>query len=152
MSDSVVASTRSAIAELLATQRLAVVSTQQNSQPYASLVAFTEIDDLRALLFVTPVSTRKYANLAANPPVAMLINNSINQPVDFHDAMAVTAVGHAEIVGDDERHSLTDIHLVRHPYLEDFARSSSCALIRVHVRAYYLVRRFQTVTELHMTL
>jgi len=49
--------------KLLRSQLLAVLSTQNQGQPYASLVAFASSDDLKSLYFATSRSTRKYANL-----------------------------------------------------------------------------------------
>jgi nitroimidazol reductase NimA-like FMN-containing flavoprotein (pyridoxamine 5'-phosphate oxidase superfamily) len=56
-----------------------VLSTQQQGQPYASLVAFVACDDLRHIYFVTPKTTRKFANLTANPSAAFIVNNSIKE-------------------------------------------------------------------------
>ena len=64
-------------------QHLAVLSTQQDGQPYASLVAFVVTDDLEYLYFVTPKTTRKFENLSANPRVAFLVNDSVNREDDF---------------------------------------------------------------------
>ena len=41
--------------------------------------------------------------------------------------------------------------LARHPHLQDFARSPTCALVRVSARSYYLVKNFQNVMELHIS-
>jgi nitroimidazol reductase NimA-like FMN-containing flavoprotein (pyridoxamine 5'-phosphate oxidase superfamily) len=136
--------------ELFASQNLAVLATHSQQQPYASLVAYVASEDLRNLYFVTPKSTRKFANLMSDGRVAVLINNSTNQSADFHQAIAVTAVGDAEeISGPARERQLTD-YLARHPYLEEFAKSPTCALVRVTVRSYYLVRNFQQVMEYHL--
>ena len=87
--------------ELFATQSLAVLATHNEEQPYASLVAFVATDDLKHIYFVTPKTTRKFANLAADGRVALLINSSTNQSSDFHQAIAVTAVGDAEEIDRD---------------------------------------------------
>jgi len=52
---------------LFAGQRLAVLATQGEGQPYGSLVAFSAAPDLRRLVFATARSTRKYVNLRADP-------------------------------------------------------------------------------------
>ena len=46
--------------ELFASQTLAVLSTHQDGQPYASLVAFVATEDLKHIFFVTPKTTRKF--------------------------------------------------------------------------------------------
>ena len=41
-------------------------------------------------------------------------------------------------------------YLGKHPYLESFIKSPTCAWIRTDIASYYLVRRFQNVMELHL--
>jgi len=136
--------------ELFATQSLAVLATHNEEQPYASLVAFVATDDLNHIYFVTPKTTRKFANLAADGRVALLINNSTNNSADFHRAIAVTAVGDAdEMTGPDRERQLSH-YLAKHPYLDEFAKSPTCALVRVTVRSYFLVKNFQKVLEYHI--
>jgi len=136
--------------ELFASQSLAVLATHKEAQPYASLVAFVATDDLSHIYFVTPKTTRKFANLAADGRVAMLINSSTNQSADFHQAIAATAVGDAEEMTGPDREQPLSHYLAKHPYLEEFAKSPTCALVRVMVRSYYLVKNFQKVLEYHL--
>jgi len=141
-------SIRDAINNLLEQQKLGVLSTAgKQGAPYASLVAFSVSDDHRYIYFITPQSTRKYANLSANPQAALLINSSINQPEDFHQAMAVTATGAVKPVAAREREAVLQQYMARHPNLEAFARSPGCALLAIRVERYILVQRFQNVTE-----
>lgn len=143
--------TKLALRELFAGQRLAVLAThEEGGQPYVNLMAFAVSDDLKSLLLVTSRSTRKYENLEADPRVALMIDNRAHEASDIHEAMAVTVLGEAEEVAGVERDRLLPIYLEKHPHLEAFATAPSCALFRVHVRSYYLVRRFQEVTELHV--
>jgi nitroimidazol reductase NimA-like FMN-containing flavoprotein (pyridoxamine 5'-phosphate oxidase superfamily) len=145
------ASIRRRIGDLFTQQRLAVLATQNQGEPYANLVAFWASTDLRHLYFITPRSTRKFANLSADGRVSLLITDSLNRESDFHDALAVTAVGAAaEVTGPDKDRVLVS-YLAKHPYLEDFARAPTCALIKVNTRTYILVSRFQNVMELHIT-
>jgi nitroimidazol reductase NimA-like FMN-containing flavoprotein (pyridoxamine 5'-phosphate oxidase superfamily) len=138
------------IRDLFASQKLAVLATHSQEQPYASLVAFAAGDDLKYLFFVTPKTTRKFANLKNNSRVAVLINSSTNQADDFHRAISVTAVGDAGEVSAADRGRILPVYLAKHPYLEDFAKSPTCALVRVTVRSYYLVKNFQKVLEFHL--
>ncbi len=135
---------------LFESQKLAVLATQTGGQPYASLVAFVATDDLRHIFFVTARTTRKFSNLTSDSRVAVLINSSINQESDFHDAVAITVTGIAEEVMDPERQDILKLYLSKHPYLEDFAKSPSCALVRVAARTYYMVQNFQNVMEFHI--
>ena len=63
------------IAELLLSQKLAVLATQSSKgSAYASLIAFAATDDLQTLVLATPKATRKYANMKNNLKVSLLIN------------------------------------------------------------------------------
>jgi nitroimidazol reductase NimA-like FMN-containing flavoprotein (pyridoxamine 5'-phosphate oxidase superfamily) len=141
---------RKELHHLLNTQQLAVLATQNAGQPYTSLVSFAPASDLKELLFATTRSTRKYANLTADPRAAMLVDNRSNNPSDIHAAMGLTATGIVAEVPDRERDVSLARYLEKHPHLTDFANSPSCALLRLTIRTYYLVRRFQHVVEIHM--
>ena len=84
--------------KLCAGQPLAVLATDAGSRPYASLVAVTVTPDLRHLYFATLRATRKWANLAGNHHVSLLIDNRSNQVTDFSRAAAATVIGTAEEV------------------------------------------------------
>lgn len=139
------------IAELFSTQKLAVLSSFGNEQPYASLIAFAETEDLRHIIFATTRATRKYANLSSESKIALLIDNRSNEEKDFSHAVAATALGSAEEVSNAERESFLEMYLKKHPYLKDFVSSPSCALLKVTVQKYSMVSRFQNVRELHMS-
>lgn len=140
------------IAELLASQKLAALSTQSaDGFAYASLIAFAAADDLQTIVLATPKATRKFANIKNNPKVSLLIDNRSNQEEDFHAAKAVTIMGVAEEQQIAEPgNQLVSLYLRKHPYLDGFLRSPTTALIRIDVLRYYLVSRFQKVMELHM--
>ena len=136
--------------DLFSSQRLAVLATQSKRQPYGNLVAFVATNDLRHLLFATTRATRKYSNISENPRVAMVIDNRSNQEADFHQAAAVTATGVVKEVEGSEKEILLRLYLSGHPYLKDFVSSPTCALLRMNVETYYVVRQFQNVRELHI--
>jgi heme iron utilization protein len=138
------------IRDLFRMQKLAVLSTHNAGQPYASLVAFAATEDLRHLFFATARTTRKYRNLSLDPRVAMLMDSRSNLDSDVHTAVAVTATGTAAEVSGQERDQGVRRYLARHPYLQDFIGAETCALVRVAVKTYYLVSRFQQVMELHL--
>lgn len=135
---------------LFASQGLAVLSTHDHGQPYSSLVAFASSEDLKSLIFATTRATRKYVNIDEDSRVSMLIDNRSNRVADFHEAMAVTATGHAEEVMGPEKDGLLKLYLAKHPHLEDFVMSPSCGLMRLDVIRYYVVSRFQHVMVLGM--
>ena len=140
------------IAELLSTQKLAVLSTQSGGGfAYASLIAFAASEDLRTIVLATPRATRKFANITNNPNIALLIDNRSNMEKDFHDAKAVTVMGVAqEQAADGPGKKLAALYLEKHPYLDAFLRAPTTAFISIAVQRYYLVSRFQEVMELHI--
>jgi nitroimidazol reductase NimA-like FMN-containing flavoprotein (pyridoxamine 5'-phosphate oxidase superfamily) len=135
--------------DLFARQSLAVLATQASRGPYTTLVGFAATGDLRHIFFVTSRSTRKYAALKSHPNVSMLMDSRTNRTSDFSDAVAVTALGSASEVDKDKSEKIVTLYLTRHPHLEDFVSSPSCALIRVQVEKYIVVTRFQQVMTLH---
>jgi len=141
---------RKRLAELFGSQNLATLATHTDGQPYASLVAFYAADDLKHIYFVTPKTTRKFANLNADSRVAVMVNSSTNQASDFHRAISVTAVGSAEEIEGSETEPVLKRYLIKHPHLEEFVRSPTCALVRISVKTYYMVKNFQNVMELHL--
>ena len=141
-------SLRHLIRLLLAAESLAVLSTQHNGQPYASLVGFAASDDLQTLTFATMRKTRKFSYLTANPQVALLVDNRSTDPGDFLHAMAVTATGPAAEVLGRERESLLRAYLSKLSHLEAFVRNPDCVLLKVTVQTYYAVSQFQNVMKL----
>ncbi|HAY38847.1 MAG TPA: flavin-nucleotide-binding protein [Desulfobacteraceae bacterium] len=138
------------IRELLINQKLGVLSTHHSGQPYASLIAFAGREDLREIFFVTPRTTRKFANLSADSRVAILINSSLNMDSDFHEAVSITALGNAKEINKAEKYEILSLYLTKHPYLEAFATSPTCAVVRVSIKTYVMVKNFQHVMELHI--
>jgi nitroimidazol reductase NimA-like FMN-containing flavoprotein (pyridoxamine 5'-phosphate oxidase superfamily) len=141
---------REFLKDLFSSQRLAVLATQNQRQPYGNLVAFMATEDLKHLLFATTRATRKYANISSNPRIAMVVDNRSNQEADFHQAAAVTATGVVKEIEGPEKDRFQKLYLSKHPYLKEFVSSPTCALLRMDVETYYVVRQFQNVVELHI--
>ena len=80
----------------------------------------------------------------------MLMDSRSNLDSDIHTAVAVTVTGTAGEVREQEKDAGVRLYLSKHPYLQDFILAESRALIRVAVETYYLVSRFQQVTELRV--
>ncbi len=134
--------------EMLRSQRLAVLSTAgPGGAPYSNLVSFAVLDSGR-LLFATTRATHKYENLQADARVALLVDNRQNEEVDFHAALAATALGTTIELAGAERERGIARYIGKFPYLEDFVRAPSCALFRVDVTRYIVVTRFQNVVEI----
>lgn len=141
-------STRERIRRLLTEQPYAVLCTQSQTQPYASLIAFAANDDLTTLVFSTPVATRKYRLLTECGHVALLIDTRSASSEDIMGIEAVTVTGHAHMVAagkDFDRWA--GLLIARHPHLAPFVRAESSALVRVEVVRYFHVCRFQEVRQ-----
>jgi heme iron utilization protein len=134
---------------LLASQRFAVLSTQEKDHPYMNLVAFAETGDLRTILFATTRATRKYGNITAKSGVALLVDNRSNEVADIREAKAVTIIGTACEVSESLRERLDRVYLEKQPHMEEFLSSPTTALIKVDVESYIVVSRFQNVTILN---
>jgi uncharacterized protein YhbP (UPF0306 family) len=136
--------------KLLVSQRLAVLATQQKKNPYTSLVAFASSEDMHRIVFATPKTTRKFANMLANSKVSMFFDNRSNKIVDFRNAIGVTALGSARQIRKNKNSQMMNIYLAKHPQLESFLASPSCAFMCMDVESFYVVERFQNVTEIHL--
>jgi pyridoxine/pyridoxamine 5'-phosphate oxidase len=79
-------------------QRDAVLATDDNGQPYASLITFTLTPDRRSLIFATPRNSTKYRNIRKNHRVSVLIDNRSNTDRSYMLAEAVTVQGIARTV------------------------------------------------------
>ena len=136
-----------ALLELFNIQKLAVLASNKQNQPYPNLIAFTCTDDLKNFIFVTKRDSIKFNNIMNNPQVSLLIDNRENQPSDFSSAIAVSVFGSAEEIKEDLDQHIS-LYLQKHPYLEDFVKSSDCALLKIHVEKYSMVSQFQNVQEI----
>jgi general stress protein 26 len=142
---------RGRVSSLFKNQKLTVLSTQESNHPYLSLMAFAVTPDLKQVVVATQKGTRKHANILKKSGVALLVDNRLNQGKDFQDTVAVTGIGKAEEVQEQEKGELLRLYLEKHPELEGFATSSDCALIRVIMERYLIVQQFQDVFELKVS-
>ena len=138
--------------DLLSEQRYAVLGTKGAARISLNLMALTVLDDLRTVILATERATRKYTNLRSNPWVSLLVDNRSNQAADTQAAMALTIDGLAEEVTGAEREHLAHLFVARHPQLASFAHSSTCALFRLRVERYELVRGLYDVREVRLVL
>jgi len=140
---------RQKVSTLLSGQGLGVLATTDpDGHPYASLIAIAANPDHSELYFVTPRATRKFANLMHDNRVALLVNNSINEPADFHAAVAATLLGNARLLEEERRTEKLAFYLEKHAYLKQFAESPSCAMFAVKITGVTMVQKFQSVSEL----
>jgi len=137
------------IHNLLSEQKLGALATHRQGEPWASLIAFAVTDNLNFIYFATPKTTRKYSNLLNDPRCSLLIDNRENLASDFSNSIAVTATGVIKELDESEKTAAFQLFLNKHPYLETFIQSPTCAFICLQVNRYNLVRRFQEVMEYH---
>ena len=131
--------TNDEIKHVLDVSRFAVMATQQEGQPHASLMAFTPMNGIQHLIIATYRTTLKYSNLSKDGRVAVLINNYIATGPSKYRDLVITAHGIATEVTVDDRDAVKQAYLARHPDFDDFLASSDCALLRVLVSAYEVV-------------
>lgn len=125
---------------VLESRRFAVLATEGNGQPHASLMGIAPTGDLRALLFGTYRDTTKYRNLAHNGRVALLIDGRGNPDSSQGLPVVVTVLGEARELEGAARQKAIPVLVSRHPELAAFANSPVCALMRVEVAAYQVAR------------
>ncbi len=133
------------IEKVLQAAGFAVLTTEHDGQPHASLVAITPSGNCRHLLFATYRGTRKYRNLIGNTKVALFIDGRGMSIPGQREGFVITALGRAEEIADAGLDTALNAHLERHPDLESFLRSTGCALFRVTVGAYQMVRGIDDV-------
>jgi nitroimidazol reductase NimA-like FMN-containing flavoprotein (pyridoxamine 5'-phosphate oxidase superfamily) len=141
-------SLESRIRRLVTSQDYAVLSTQGEGQPYASLVALAFSDDLAQAAFVTATATRKYRLLSECDRVALLVDNRSQGQDRMMEIEAVTATGRAHLLeGGGERERWSSALVERHPQLAAFVASPTSALFRIDIVRYLHVSRFQEVLQ-----
>jgi heme iron utilization protein len=134
------------IREILNTQYFAVLSSDENGQPYSNLVAFAVTEDLKSLIFVTGRNTLKYRNIIKNRRVSLLIDSRTNNPVDIEKATAITVIGDAHEETESER-GFQSLYTYKHPHLSLFISKPDSALIVVTV-AVFIIAGFDNTERL----
>ena len=140
----------SSVKRLMQTQKYAVLASDDRGQPYASLMAFAATENGRQVVLAMNRDTRKHNNIRVNGHVALLIDDRENKGSDTQQAVAVTILGEAREVEGEERRRLTELFLLRHPQLREFAESPCSAVVLLSAEAFQLVARFEDVVEWHV--
>ncbi len=136
---------RKVVEAALQSNRFAVLATEGEGQPHASLIAITPVESCRQLVFATYRNTRKFRNLANNGKVAVLFEVGNTDRSGLQKSSVITAFGHAEEIVTEKNDSTLSAHLKRHPDLGPFLHSPDCALILVRVEGYQVVRGIDDV-------
>jgi uncharacterized pyridoxamine 5'-phosphate oxidase family protein len=133
------------IRDILEANRFAVLATECDGQPHASLVAVTATHNDKILIFATYRNTRKYSNLIQNGKVAILFENRESFNTDEKEIQVLTAFGNAEEVEFIDIEENKHTHALRHPELANFLSTGDCAVFHVKVDAYQAVTGIEDV-------
>lgn len=133
------------IEDIFKNSRFAVLATEAEGQPHASLIAVTPMEDFRKLIFATYRNTRKYNNLVKNSKVAVLVESIDINRAGHYTSFVLTAFGHAEEIENLGEKIVFDAHLERHPELLSFLQSEQCTFVQIKVNTYQVVRGIDDV-------
>jgi general stress protein 26 len=130
---------------ILKTSGFAVLATEGNGQPHASLIAITPLGSCKQLVFATYRNTLKYRNIENNSKVAVLIESEGVNKEDLGKRIVLTIIGYIEEISIAENEAAYQAHLKRHPEMESFMLSSDCALIMVIAQSYQIVNGIDNI-------
>lgn len=133
------------ISNVLQSCRLAVLATEGNGQPHASLIAITPFSGLRELIFATYRNTRKFENLLINGRVAVLIQAEDADSSLKQSAIALTAYGNAQEVEKSDYQEFMQAHLAKHPDQANFLSTEDLVIMRIKIDKYQVVRSIDDV-------
>lgn len=133
---------------LLENQLYGVLCTSGTRHAYGSLLAFAVTEDLKSILFSTPITTRKFKLLKEDRNIAFVIDSRSNSRESFMKIEAITATGKGILLPyDNYPQKYINILIKKHPYLEQMLTSESFAFFKMEVMRYFYVTRFQEVIE-----
>jgi heme iron utilization protein len=125
----------------------AVLATDDDGQPYTSLINFALTSDCKAVIFATPRATRKYRNMIKTKSVALLIDNRSKKTKNLMGTEAVTVMGNARTLRRGKAwEAFSSIYIKKHPELAEFIHSPSTALMVVDAKRCIHVSQFQTIS------
>lgn len=133
------------IEDIFKNSRFAVLATEADGQPHASLIAVTPLEGFRQLVFATYRNTRKYNNIVQNTKVAVLVESIDINRAGPYKSFVLTAFGHAEEIETLEKNMVFNTHLERHPELSSFLQSEQCTFVKIKVDTYQVVRGIDDV-------
>ena len=124
---------------------ICVLATIAGDKPYCSLMAYATNPECTEIYMATHRATKKFRNLAANAAVSLLIDTRESAPRS--QAQALTVEGVCTPVEDpSETAAVRSLLLAVHPHLGQFLAHPECALLRVEIQSFLLLRG---LTEAH---
>ena len=129
-------------------QLFAVLSTHgKEGPPHSTIVCFVAADQLRSIIFVTPVSSRKYLLLKERPEAAIFFDDRRGEMSVLKDIRGVEARGAVSELQAESVGIYRSIFLRKYPDLKSFVDAQSTAWFCLKVECYDLVHRFQDVLQ-----
>ncbi len=136
------------IRRLCEDQPFAVLATQGKGITNASLISFANRNDLKYIVFATPINTGKFDLIAGDENVAILVDDRSQQQDSINQISALTITGKARILHDENEISeWAGLLTKKHPNLTAFVKAPTTAVVLVEVVRYLYVSKFQEVWE-----
>jgi nitroimidazol reductase NimA-like FMN-containing flavoprotein (pyridoxamine 5'-phosphate oxidase superfamily) len=135
------------IKNIISSERLSVLATDDNGIPHTSLIGFLLDDDLKNLYFFTSSNTKKYKNIENNPKVSLLIDNRDIFLDKTYLITSVTVLGHATIIKKPII-EVVENFLKIHREFKDFIKSDFTVLVKIVISRYIVVNRLKEVIEI----
>lgn len=110
-----------------------VLATSFQDVPHASLMAYTVRADLEYIHMATSARTRKWANLLANPRMALLLDDRSNGSAGPTKALTIGG-DQVNVAGQAEQSEIMTALLARHPHLEGLLSREDIRIIRLKPR------------------
>ena len=122
---------RQKLAELFAQEHVAVIVTQGEEWPTATLQAFAETPELD-LLFIMGDTAEKFQNLLKRPKVTVIVDTrDVGDVNKFQVSRSVVQGIAGEVVKGIEWDSLKDIFLKKNPFEAPFFGNPALRMVRV---------------------
>ena len=136
------------IRRLCEEQPFAVLATQGKGITNASLISFAKSNDLKHIVFATPINTGKFDLIAGVENVAILVDDRSQQQGSINQISALTITGKARILQDENEISdWAELLTKKHPNLTSFVKAPTTAVVLVEAVRYLYVSKFQEVWE-----
>lgn len=136
------------IRKLCESELFGVLATQGKGITHASLISFAISNDLKYIVFATPINTGKFNLIAAEENISVLVDDRSSHKDSINEISALTIIGKGKILSDEnEICKWATLLTEKHPNLNTFVKSSSTAIIRIDVVKYLYVKKFQEMTE-----
>lgn len=136
------------IRRLLDEQPFAVLATQGKGVTNASLISFAKTDDLKHIVFATPINSSKFDLIDGDENISILVDDRSQQQDSINQISALTITGKARILRDKiEITKWAGLLTGKYPNLTAFVTAPTTAVVLVEVVRFLYVSKFQEVQE-----